>query len=98
MQLYSYFRFSAAHRMCNALAWKQFDHDHLAMHLACNERRAPGFADLAPGRLIPWLQVFNALCTGCSWDAWPADRHTADACLQPSAFADAQASACPDAA
>ena len=55
MELYSYFRSSAAYRVRIALAWKGLGFDYRAVHLVKGEQRAPDYARRNPARLVPWL-------------------------------------------
>ncbi|OUL97979.1 maleylacetoacetate isomerase [Variovorax sp. JS1663] len=65
MQLYSYFRSSAAFRVRIALALKGLDYDTLPVHLrrGGGEHLTAGFGDLNPERLIPMLKTGDALLT-----------------------------------
>jgi maleylacetoacetate isomerase/maleylpyruvate isomerase len=55
MQLFSYFRSSAAWRVRIALALKGLDFDYRAVHLLKNEHIGEGYARLQPSRLVPSL-------------------------------------------
>ena len=55
MELYSYFRSSAAYRVRIALAWKGLAFDYRPVHLVKGEHRAPDYASRNPARLVPWL-------------------------------------------
>jgi maleylacetoacetate isomerase/maleylpyruvate isomerase len=55
MELYSYFRSSAAFRVRIALALKGLPHDYRAVHLVRNEQLEPAYATLATHRLVPSL-------------------------------------------
>ena len=55
MQLHNYFRSSASFRVRIALALKGLAYDYLPVHLARNEQLEPGYAALAPSRLVPVL-------------------------------------------
>jgi len=55
MQLYSYFRSSAAFRVRIALALKGLAFDYVPVHLVRNEQLAPAFSALTPTRLVPLL-------------------------------------------
>jgi maleylacetoacetate isomerase/maleylpyruvate isomerase len=55
MQLYSYFRSSASFRVRIALALKGLPYDYVPVHLGHEEHLAPGYAALAPSRLVPLL-------------------------------------------
>ena len=55
MELFSYFRSSAAYRVRIALAHKGLAFDYRAVHLVKGEQRAPGYAQRNPAGLVPWL-------------------------------------------
>jgi len=55
MQLYSYFRSSAAFRVRIALALKGLGYDYKPVHLAKNEQLAAGYDAIAASRLVPVL-------------------------------------------
>jgi maleylacetoacetate isomerase/maleylpyruvate isomerase len=55
MQLYSYFRSSAAFRVRIALALKGLAYDYVPVHLLRNQQHEPAYAALAPARLVPML-------------------------------------------
>jgi maleylacetoacetate isomerase/maleylpyruvate isomerase len=55
VELYSYFRSSASFRVRIALALKGLAYDYRPVHLPRSEQLAPGFAALAPTRLVPQL-------------------------------------------
>jgi maleylacetoacetate isomerase/maleylpyruvate isomerase len=55
MELYSYFRSSAAFRVRIALALKGLPHDYRAVHLVRNEQADPTYAAVATHRLVPSL-------------------------------------------
>ena len=55
MELYSYFRSSAAYRVRIALAWKGLAFSYRPVHLVKGEQRAPEYARRNPARLVPWL-------------------------------------------
>ena len=56
MQLYSYFRSSAAYRVRIALALKGLAYDTLPVHLVRNEQTGEAFAAVSPTRLVPLLK------------------------------------------
>ena len=56
MQLYSYFRSSAAYRVRIALALKGLAYDTLPVHLVRNEQTGETFAAVSPTRLVPLLK------------------------------------------
>jgi maleylacetoacetate isomerase/maleylpyruvate isomerase len=56
MQLYSYFRSSAAYRVRIALSLKGLPFDYRAVHLLKKEQLAEPYASLAPSRLVPLLR------------------------------------------
>ena len=55
MQLYSYFRSSAAYRVRIALALKGIDYQYLPIHLTKGEQRADGYRTVNPQGLVPAL-------------------------------------------
>lgn len=55
MELYGYFRSSAAYRVRIALALKGLPFDYHAVHLVRGEQRAAGYAERNPSRLVPTL-------------------------------------------
>ena len=55
MQLFGYFRSSAAYRVRIALALKGLPFDYQAVHLAKGEQLAPAYADPNPSQLVPTL-------------------------------------------
>ena len=55
MELYSYFRSSAAFRVRIALALKGLAHDYRAVHLARNEHLAAAYGAVSSARLVPQL-------------------------------------------
>lgn len=55
MELYGYFRSSAAYRVRIALAWKGLAVDHRPVHLVKGEQLLPAYADRNPSRLVPLL-------------------------------------------
>ncbi len=55
MQLYSYFRSSAAFRVRIALALKGLDYEYVPVHLVKREQLAPPFSELSASRLVPLL-------------------------------------------
>ena len=55
MELFSYFRSSAAWRVRIALALKGLDFDYRAVHLLKNEHISEGYALVQPSRLVPSL-------------------------------------------
>ena len=57
MELFSYFRSSAAWRVRIALALKGLDCDYRAVHLLKNEHTAEGYARMQPSMLVPSLVV-----------------------------------------
>jgi maleylacetoacetate isomerase len=61
MELYSYFRSSAAFRVRIALALKALPYDYHAVHLLKKEQSAPAYAALAPSQLVPLLKDGDAL-------------------------------------
>lgn len=61
MELYSYFRSSAAFRVRIALALKGLEYDYRPVHLTKNEQTQPAFAGLATSRLVPLLRDGDAL-------------------------------------
>ena len=61
MELYSYFRSSAAFRVRIALALKGLPYDYHAVHLLKKEQSAPAYAALAPSQLVPLLKDGDAL-------------------------------------
>ena len=56
MELFSYFRSSAAYRVRIALALKGLEAAYVPVHLLKKEQLAPAFADLSPGKLVPLLR------------------------------------------
>ena len=60
MQLYSYFRSSASHRVRIALALKGLAYDYLPVHLVKNEQTGEAFAAVSPTRLVPLLKDGDA--------------------------------------
>ncbi len=56
MELYSYFRSSAAFRVRIALNLKGLPYDYRAVHLLKKEQAAPGYSEMAPSQLVPLLQ------------------------------------------
>lgn len=56
MELFSYFRSSAAYRVRIALALKDLDFDYVAVHLAKSEQLAPSFSEVSVSRLVPVLR------------------------------------------
>ena len=63
MELYSYFRSSAAFRVRIALNLKGLDYDYRAVHLLKKEQMAPAYADMAPAQLVPLLKDGDRLLT-----------------------------------
>ncbi len=61
MQLYSYFRSSAAYRVRIALALKGLAYDTLPVHLVKSEQIGEAFAAVSPTRLVPLLKDGDAL-------------------------------------
>jgi maleylacetoacetate isomerase len=55
MQLYSYFRSSAAYRVRIALALKGLDYEYLPIHLVKQEQSSAAYTQLAPNALVPLL-------------------------------------------
>lgn len=55
MQLYTYFRSSAAYRLRIALNLKGLDYDQVAVSLPGMAHREPGYASVNPQRLVPAL-------------------------------------------
>jgi maleylacetoacetate isomerase len=55
MQLYSYFRSSAAFRVRIALGLKGLSYEYLPVHLLKNEQSKAPFSDMAPSHLVPQL-------------------------------------------
>ena len=56
MELYCYFRSSAAFRVRIALALKGLPHEYRAVHLVHNEHLQPAYGDVATHRLVPSLR------------------------------------------
>lgn len=56
MKLYNYFRSSASFRVRIALALKGLEYEYVPVHLVKGEQLAPGYASLAPAKLVPLLQ------------------------------------------
>lgn len=56
MELFSYFRSSAAWRVRIALALKGLDYDYRAVHLLKNEQSGEGYSALSASQLVPSLQ------------------------------------------
>jgi len=65
VQLYSYFRSSAAYRVRIALNLKGLRYETLPLHLRRNggEHRRPEYSSLNPERLVPALRVDGKLLT-----------------------------------
>ena len=61
MELYSYFRSSAAFRVRIALNLKRLPYDYRAVHLLKKEQVAPAYRELAPAQLVPLLKDGDAL-------------------------------------
>ena len=57
MKLYSYFRSSAAFRVRIALELKGLRYDYIAVHIAKGEHKQSDYAAVAPGQLVPVLEV-----------------------------------------
>lgn len=55
MRLYNYFRSSASFRVRIALEIKGLTYDYVPVHLVKGEQLQPGFAQIAPSRLVPML-------------------------------------------
>jgi maleylacetoacetate isomerase/maleylpyruvate isomerase len=56
LELFSYFRSSAAYRVRIALALKGLEWSYVPVHLLKKEQLAPPFAALSPGKLVPVLR------------------------------------------
>lgn len=63
MQLYSFFRSSAAYRVRIALHLKGLTHDTLPLNLRQGDHHGAGYRDLNPERLVPALRVDGRLLT-----------------------------------
>jgi len=63
MQLYSYFRSSAAYRVRIALALKGLAYDYMPVHLARNEQFSESYAAVSSSRLVPLLKDGDTLLT-----------------------------------
>lgn len=63
MELYNYFRSSASYRVRIALALKGLAYDYRPIHLVKNEQLDPGYAGLAPAKLVPLLKDGDRLLT-----------------------------------
>ena len=63
MQLYSYFRSSAAFRVRIALALKGLDYTYLPVHLQKGEQSQPAYAEVSAAQLVPALRDGDALLT-----------------------------------
>lgn len=63
MQLYSYFRSSAAYRVRIALAWKGLSYDYVAIHLLKSEQRGEAYLRLSSAGLVPALKDGDAVLT-----------------------------------
>jgi len=61
MQLYTYYRSSAAFRVRIALNLKQLQYDSIPKHLVKNEHRAADYLSANPQGLIPALDVDGAV-------------------------------------
>jgi maleylacetoacetate isomerase/maleylpyruvate isomerase len=57
VRLYNYFRSSASYRVRIALALKGLAYEYVPVHLVKNEQLAPGYREIAPGRLVPALTL-----------------------------------------
>ena len=57
MQLYSYFRSSAAYRLRIALELKGLDFDYVAVNLLESEQKQDDYRSLIPMGLVPALQL-----------------------------------------
>ncbi len=63
MQLYSYFRSSAAFRVRIALALKGLPYDYIGVHLQKGEQSQPPYAEVSPAQVVPALRDGDALLT-----------------------------------
>ena len=63
MQLYSYFRSSAAYRVRIALALKGLPHDTIAVHLRRGEQQSEAFGAINPQHLVPALDDSGRILT-----------------------------------
>ena len=57
MQLYGYFRSSAAFRVRIALNLKKLDYQNVAVHLRRNDQTKPDYLALNPQGLVPALEI-----------------------------------------
>jgi maleylacetoacetate isomerase len=57
MQLYGYFRSSAAFRLRIALNLKKLDYDQVFIHLRRGDQAQPGFIAVSPQGLVPALEI-----------------------------------------
>jgi maleylacetoacetate isomerase len=57
MQLYSYYRSSAAYRVRIALALKELDYDYIPVNLLRAQQKSPDYLDKNPQGLVPALET-----------------------------------------